>query len=204
MNRRTLLGMGASAAALALAAPASMVMAADQRLLLADLEPDGMWHIYSRYRLMIVGQRDDEIGIALAGSVVEVLADALPASRAQLARAADSRRVGVLIGTNQQDVAIMSAQCAEALFLAKPPFDDIRDVPLRLIVSFKSHVLACRSDLLERHVYLLAQTLAQHKDALPTPARAPEGVVPIHEGSHAFFTGQAVPSAAGNVGRVYI
>ena len=67
----------------------------------------------------------------------------------------------------------MAAESAEALFLAKPPFDDIRNVPLRLIVSFGSHVLVCRPDFMARHAYLLAQTLAEHNDALPTPAGAP-------------------------------
>jgi hypothetical protein len=171
-------------------------LAADDRFLLADLEPDGLWSIYRRYRLLIVGQRDDEVASTLVRSVVDVLAQALPTSRARLARAADSRRVGVLIGTNQQDVAIMAAQSAEALFLAKPPFEDIRNVPLRLIASFGSHVLVCRADLVAHHVYLLAQTLAEHKDALPTPARAPEGIVPAHPGSHAFFAGEEMPIPA--------
>jgi hypothetical protein len=153
-----------------------------------------MWSIYRRYRLLFVGQRDDEIASAFAGAVVDVLARFLPTSRAQLARAADTRRVGVLIGTDQQDVAIMAAESAEALFLAKPPFDDIRNVPLRLIVSFGSHVLVCRPDFMARHAYLLAQTLAKHNDALPTSAGVPEGVVPAHRGSHAFFAGEEMPN----------
>ena len=45
-------------------------------------------------------------------------------------------------------------------------------MPLRLIVSFGSHVLVCRMDLVADHVYLFAQTLVEHKDALPAPARA--------------------------------
>jgi hypothetical protein len=196
MNRRTLLRLWAGVAASVLAGHGPAVMAADERLLLADLEPDRMWPIYRRYRLRIVGQRDDEIAGAFAGAVVDVLARFLPTSRAQLASAADSRRVGVLIGTNQQDVAIMAAESAEALFLAKSPFDDIRNVPLRLIASFGSHVLVCRADLIARHGYLLAQTLAAHKDALPAPARAPEGVVPAHRGSHAFFAGEEMPHPA--------
>jgi hypothetical protein len=164
--------------------------------LLADLEPDGLWLIYRRYRLMIVGQRDDEVATAFARSVVDVLARALPTSRAQFARAADVRRVGELIGTNQQDVAIMAAQSAEALFLARPPFEDIRNVPLRVIVSFGSHVLVCREDFAANHAYLLAQTLAEHKDALPAPASAPQGAVPAHPGSHAFFAGAEIPPPA--------
>ena len=198
MKRRALLTLGAGAAAFMLAGHGS-VMAADDRkglvgLMLADLEPDRMWSIYRRYRLLIVGQRDDEMASAFAGAVVDVLARFLPTSRAQLARAADTRRVGVLIGTGQQDVAIMTAESAEALFLAQPPFDDIRNVPLRLIVSFGSHVLVCRPDFMAGHAYLLAQTLAQHKDALPTPAGVPRGIVPAHRGSHAFFAGNAMPN----------
>jgi hypothetical protein len=184
MNRRRLLTFGAGAAAYAFAG---------HRPALADLEPDAQWLIYRRYALLIVGQRDNEIAGAYAGAVVDVLARFLPTSRAQLARAADARRVGVLIATNQQDVALMEVESAEALFLGKPPFDDIRDVPLRLIASFGGHVLVCRPDFPAGHAYLLAQTLAEHNDALPTPARAPEGVVPAHRGSQAFFASEAMP-----------
>jgi hypothetical protein len=126
--------------------------------------------------------------------VVDVLARFLPSSRAQLARVADTRRVGVLIATIQQDVAIMDVEGAQALSFAKPPFDDIRNVPLRLIASFGGHVLVCRADFMARHAYLLAQTLAEHADALPTPAGAPEGIVSTHRGSHAFFAGKAMPT----------
>jgi hypothetical protein len=184
MKRRALLTLGVGAAAFVFVGP---------RPALADLEPDGMWLIYRRYSLLIVGQRDDEKASAFAGAVVDVLGRFLPASRARLARAADARRVGVLIGTNQQDVAIMAAESAEALLLAKYPFDDIRNVPLRLIVSFGSHVLVCRPDFMASHAYLLAQTLTEHKDGLPTPAGAPEGVVPAHRGSQAFFAGEEMP-----------
>ena len=197
MKRRAVLSLGASAAACVLAGHGLAALAADDRLLLADLEPDGLWPIYRRYRLMIVGQRDDEVATAFARSVVDVLARALPTSRAQFARAADVRRVGELIGTNQQDVAIMAAQSAEALFLARPPFEDIRNVPLRIIVSFGSHVLVCREDLIASHAYLLAQTLSEHKDALPAPASAPHGIVPAHHGSHAFFAGAEMPYPPG-------
>jgi hypothetical protein len=198
MKRRALLTFGAGAAAFVLAGYRPAAMATDERngrvgLLFADLEPDRMWSIYRRYHLMIVGQRDDERASAFAGAVIDVLARFLPTSRAQLARAADTRRVGVLIGTNQQDVAIMTAESAEALFLAKPPFDDIRNLPLRVIVSFGSHVLVSRPDFMARHAYLLARTLAEHRDALPTPAGAPEGVIPAHRGSHAFFAGEDIP-----------
>lgn len=200
MKRRALLRLGAGAAALMLAARGPVAAAGAykgrEEFLLADLEPDKDWLIYRRYRLLIIGQGDDEKGDTLAAAVVGVLARFLPDSRAQLIRAADSRRVGVLIGTNQQDVAIMAAESAEALFLARPPFDDLRNVPLRLIASFGSHVLACRPDFMDNHAYLLARTLAEHKDSLPAPASVPKGVVPAHRGSLAFFSGEQIPRPA--------
>jgi hypothetical protein len=187
MNRRALLRLGAGAAG------AACVLAARRRAL-ADLNPDRMWPVYRRYHLLIVSQRDDERNGALTTAVVDVLSRHLPASRAQLVSAADARRIGVLIATNQQDVAIMQADSAEALFLAKPPFADIRDAPLRTIVSFGSYVFVCRPDFMARHAYLLAQTLSGHADALPAAATAPNGVVPAHPGAHAFFAGEEMPN----------
>ena len=184
MRRRALLKLGSSAAALVLVG---------HRPAFADLEPDRMWSIYRRHHLMIVGQRDDEKAIALARAVVAVLASFLPTSRALLARAADTRRVGVLIATNQQDVAILTADSAECLALGKSPFDDVRNASLSLIASLGSHVLVCRTDFMTRNAYLVARTLVEHKDALPTPVSAPGGIVPAHRGSHAFFAGDRPP-----------
>lgn len=184
MRRREFVMLGAGAAAFVIAV---------QRPALADLEPDGKWLTYRRHSLRIVGQRDDETASAFAEAVVDILARALPASRAQFARAADARRVGVLIGTNQQDVAIMAAGSADALFLATPPFDDIRGVPLRVIVSFGSHALVCRTDFAARHAYLLARSLVERSAQLPASATSPDGVVPVHRGAEAFFAGEETP-----------
>jgi hypothetical protein len=204
MKRRALLTLGAGAAAFVLAGSRSAsAISTDDReapagcephgLKVADLNPDRMWPTYRRYHLLIVGQRDDDRSGALTAAVVDVLSRHLPNSRPQLVRAADSRRIGVLIATDQQDVAIMQAESAEALFLAKPPFDDIPNAPLRIIVSFGSHVFVCRPNFMARHAYLLAKTLAEHGDGLPAPAAEPSGVVPAHPGSRAFFAGEEMP-----------
>ena len=205
MKRRALLTLGAGAAACVLAGqrPASAVLTnGGERLSrqrspgprLADLNPDRMWPVYRRYHLLIVGQRDDERSGVLTAAVVDVLSQHLPGSLPQLVSAADARRIGVLIATNQHDIAIMQAESAEALFLAKPPFADIHEAPLQIIVSFGSHVLVCRRDFMARHAYLLAQTLAGHGEALPAAATAPQGVVPAHRGAHAFFAGEEMPN----------
>ncbi|WP_457298536.1 hypothetical protein [Phyllobacterium sp. P5_D12] len=192
MDRRALLTLGTGLAVSVLTGYTPAIMATDKRkgpagLLLADMEPDGLTKTYRKYRLLIIGQRDDGKATAIAQSVVDVLARFLSASRSKLVRAADTRRIGVLIGTHQQDIGIMTKESAEALFLAKAPFTDIRNVPLRSIVSFGSHVLVCRTDFVARHSYLVAQTLVEHQDLLPTPADAPSGIVPVHPGSQAYF-----------------
>jgi hypothetical protein len=205
MKRRALLTLGAGAAACTLVGhrPAFAVFADEREVLadrhslgmrLTDLNPDRMWPVYRRYYLLIVSQRDDERSEAFTAAVVDVLSRYLPSSRPRLVRAADSRRIGVLIATDQQDVAVMQAESAEALFLAKAPFADIPKAPLRIIVSFGTHVLVCRPNFTARHAYLLAQTLAEHGEGLPAPAAAPAGVVPPHPGAHAFFAGEEMPN----------
>ena len=144
----------------------------DRWLQLADLNPDRMWPVYRRYHLLIVGQRDDERSTAFTAAVVDVLSHYLPVPRPQLVSAADARRIGVLIATDQQDVAIMQAESAEALFLAKPPFADIHGSAVARSSSLSaSHVLVCRPDFTARHAYLLAKTLAEHAGGLPARRR---------------------------------
>lgn len=181
MNRRRLLAAGLSMAASLLA---------DHTAAMADLEPDGKWPLYRRHALFIVGQRVDET----ADAIVDLLAHALPQLRARLALASDARRIGVLIGTNQQDVAVMKIEDAEALYLARAPFADIRDLPLRAIVSLGNRLLVCRADFPPRTGFLLAQALVGHGKTLPSPAQAPEGRIPAQVGARAFFAGEAVPA----------
>ena len=200
MTRRAWLTFGAGAAAFILAGhgPVQVIdvgrrgqPAGPQ---LADLNPDRMWPVYRRYHLLIVGQRDDAKNTAVAAATADTLVRFLPASRAQVTSAPDARRVGVLIATVQQDVAIMAKEGAEALFLGKPPFADIGGAQIRAMVSFGSYLFVCRPDFKARHAYLIAQTLAQHPEALPARAGAPQGAVPAHPGADAFFAGRDMPN----------
>jgi len=158
-----------------------------------DLNPDRMWPVYRRYHLIIVGQRDDEKGLTLTKASTDTLVQFLPESRALLVRAADTRRIGVLIATDQQDVAVMSAEGAKALFLGEPPFEDIAGGPVRAIVSFGTHHMVCRPNFRARHAYAIAKTLSEHQDSLAASVAAPQGVVPMHPGARAFFAGEDIP-----------
>src|SRR5260370_6768481 len=126
MKRRTILTSVASAAALALAGHRTFAVAGPDRQQrpirprFADLNPDRMWPVYRRYHLLIVGQRDDESGSALAAATVDVLMRFLPNSPAMLVRAADARRLRVLVPTDQQRVAIMASDRPHAPLLRQP------------------------------------------------------------------------------------
>jgi hypothetical protein len=159
----------------------------------ADLNPDRMWPVYRRYHLIIVGQRDDEKGLTLTKASTDTLAQFLPESRALLVRAADTRRIGVLIATDQQDVAVMSTEGARALFLGEPPFEDITGGSVRAIVSFGTHHMVCRPNFRARHAYAIAKTLSEHQDSLAASVAASQDVVPMHPGARAFFAGEAIP-----------
>jgi len=159
-----------------------------------DLNPDRMWPVYRRYHLLIVGQRDDERGLALTKACTDTLTQFLPESRALLVRAADTRRTGVLIATDQQDVAVISAQGAKALFLGEPPFEDIKGGPIRTIVSFGTHQMICRPNFLARHAYAIAKTLSEHQDRLAATVAPSPDAVPLHPGARAFFAGEAIPN----------
>jgi hypothetical protein len=185
LTRRAAFGGSCAAAAFIVASP---------RPALADLELDAEGRIYRRYALLVAGPRDDERGLALTRAIVDVLAHVQEASRAQVARAADAQRVGLLIATEQRDLGVMSADSARNLFQARPPFEDFDAVPLRVIASFGSHLFVCRSDFLDRHAYLLAKTLWEHQAALPAAVRRPDGAVPPHRGSAAYFAGRALPA----------
>ncbi len=160
----------------------------------ADLNPDRMWPVYRRYHLLIVGQRDDERGLALTKACTDTLMQFLPESRALLVRAADTRRTGVLIATDQQDVAVISAEGAKALFLGEPPFEDIKGGPVRAIVSFGTHQMICRPNFFARHAYAIAKTLSEHQDRLAATVAASQGAVPLHPGARAFFAGEDIPN----------
>ena len=158
-----------------------------------DLNPDRMWPVFRRYHLIIVGQRDDEKGLTLTKASTDTLAQFLPESRALLVRAADMRRIGVLIATDQQDVAVISAEGAKALFLGEPPFEDITGGPVRAIVSFGTHRMVCRPNFRARHAYAIAKTLSEHQDSLAANVAASQDVVPMHPGARAFFASEDIP-----------
>ena len=71
MDRRALLTLGTGLAVSVLTGYTPAIMATDKHkgpagLLFADMEPDGLTKTYRKYRLLIIGQRDDGKATAIA------------------------------------------------------------------------------------------------------------------------------------------
>ena len=167
---------------------------------LAAHTPYKQWAVYRKRHLLILTSRGDPGSFALGQRVAEVLAAELPASRADVTRAPHWARVASLITTGQMDVALMTRPGAAALMTGDAPFADYGPYPLRALVGIGDYLLVCRATFPERHAYLVARTLSDHRARLPvalSPAggggAAADATVPTHPGAIAFFSGRPAP-----------
>jgi TRAP-type uncharacterized transport system substrate-binding protein len=163
--------------------------------------PYNQWKVYRQRHLLILTNRLDRGSFELGQRVADVLAAELPASRAEMTRAPHWARVASLITTDQMDVALMTRPGAAALMAGDAPFADYGPFPLRALVGIGEYLLVCRANFPERHAYLVAGTLSDHRAQLPV-ALSPDGAgntaadatVPTHPGAIAFFSGQPEPA----------
>jgi hypothetical protein len=170
-------------------------------LLLSGHAPYGQWGVYRRRYLLILTARSDPPSYELGQVVAEILANRLPSSNAQVSRAPDKRRIANLISSHQMDVALMRADDAAALRQGKPPFAELGQTKLYTIVGIGDFLLVCRDDFADRHAWLIAETLARSRSALPAPvlpsgssSGPPDTRVPLHPGAFAYFSGAPLPA----------
>ena len=117
-------------------------------------------------------------------------------SRARARRAADARRIGVLIATDQQDVGDHAGRRApRRSFLPSRP--SRTSAKRRCGSSSRSGATFSSAGRISwpGHAYLMAQDArrARGRASRRRPARR-NGVVPAHRGSHAFFAGEEMPN----------
>ncbi len=185
MDRRSFLARGGAAAA---------------TLLLCGHSPYRQWLVYRQTHLVILTSRDDPDGDALGERVAAVLREALPESRARVARGPRIERIASLLSSHQADVAVLSRSSALAMYRGARPFDAFGPVPLRVLVEDTSHQLVCRDDFLVQHAWLVAEAVMRDagRGALRVPLRADaKQGIPPHAGALAFAEGQPLePGAA--------
>ncbi|MGF1526824.1 MAG: hypothetical protein ACFCBW_08535 [Candidatus Competibacterales bacterium] len=149
--------------------------------------PYRQWKVYRQRFLLILCSKDDPPAYPLAKDIVGVLVEALPESRARVARAPHAWRMGSLLATEQLDVALLRPEDAQALAQGVEPLDGFGPVPLRRIVQVGEFWLVCREDFAPDHAYLLAEALLDHGEVLPAVNPGLEAVeanspVPFHRG----------------------
>jgi hypothetical protein len=170
-------------------------VAAAAALLLGGHTPYRQWVVYRRKHLLIGCHREDLRTYDLAQRTVLQLVQHLPSSRARVARAPNAGRLASLLGTEQMDVAVLSASDAHAMLSGAGGFEPYGPIGLSLLTPIADRLLVARADFPARHAWLVAGALIGTPLA-PAPAPAADHGVPWHAGSQAFLSGEREPSEA--------
>lgn len=122
--------------------------------------------------------------------MVVTLEDELPEARPRVARGPRPQRIASLMGTGQLFVSVLSADEAERMMDALPPFENYTPTPLRILASLEGsyHVFAS-PDLPADHAWLVTRALDHAK-----LGHRPNLVsIPLHPGASAFWDGGDMP-----------
>jgi hypothetical protein len=168
MNRRQAVGRLLTATALV--------------MLLGGHTPYGQWVVYRKKHLVIGCHRADPETYELAKRAVDVLAVHLPDAQARVARAPDARRLASLIGTDQLEVAVLSADDARGMIAGEGPFEPYGAIQLVALAPLAGRVLVARADFPERHAWLVTGALGRTELA-ESMARGEDPGIPWHPGS---------------------
>jgi len=155
---------------------------------LSGHSPYRQWIAYRQRHLLLFTTRDDDGSDQLGERLAARLREALPESRAQVARAPHTDRVASLLSSGQADTAVLSHSVALSLMHGHPPFGDYGPVPLRALGQTADYVLVCRTDFRERHAFLVAEALCEGDAPLLTLPDA-SSTLPPHPGALAVASG---------------
>lgn len=157
--------------------------------------PYRQWEVYRKSRLVVLVSASEEPSVQLGTALAALYAERLPASKATLARAADTNDLVRLLASKQLDVALLREPDAFAVYSGTEPFTDNGKLPLRALATLGDYVFICRDDLPKPSAYMLAEALHAHwkviDPALVQQAKSPRPRkalrVPIHAGAMAFY-----------------
>lgn len=164
-------------------------------LALSGHTPYRQWQVYRARHLLIGTSRADEPSYPLGKRVARVLLEHLPESSARVTRGPDPWRLASLLTTRQLDVVLLSRTDAAALRDGRAPFEAFGPTELRALARLGGHVLVTCPDFADRHAYLVAKTLAEHRARFRPPALIASGPdpVPAHPGVLAYAAGEPEP-----------
>jgi hypothetical protein len=136
--------------------------------------PYRQWQVYRKSRLIIVTSAGEPASYAVGEEVATLLARHLPETRALAARAADSVEIAKLLGSNQLDLAILSADDARDAAEGRGRFAPQGALRLRTLGALGAYVLVGREDFPDAKAQAITRTLAEHwraPEAFPDVAR---------------------------------
>jgi TRAP-type uncharacterized transport system substrate-binding protein len=139
--------------------------------------------------LLVGCHKDVNATYILAKQIVDVLDTHLPKASARVARAPTAQRIASLMATDQMDVAVMSANNANTMAAGEGDFKPFGKVPLKTLLQLEQWILVCRSDLPDRHAWLIANALLKSM-----PVSKSELVLPVwHPGAQLRKQGSPMP-----------
>jgi hypothetical protein len=124
--------------------------------------PYRQWQAYRKSRLIIVTSAADSRSYPLGEAVAMLLAQHVPESRALAARATDSLEIAKLLGSEQLDVAILTAADARDAYEGRARFSGEGALPLRALAVLGPYLLLCRENFPATTAHAVASTLARH------------------------------------------
>jgi hypothetical protein len=166
-------------------------------LALSAHTPYRQWQVYRMRYLLIGTSRRDALGHELGQRVAAALLEALPESKARVARGPDAQRLASLLTTGQLQLALLARADVEALRDGVAPFQAFGPTELRALFRFGDHWLVAPPDFPDAHAWqvtgALAPQLAAFEQAeVAGPLASP---VPPHRGTAAFLAGAPMPEA---------
>ena len=152
-------------------------------LALSAHTPYRQWEVYRMKHLLIGTSREDAASYPLGKQLAELLIQAVPESRARVARARTVERLGSLIATDQLKVLLVADKHVADLAQGTGPFKAFGPTEIARLFRFKELVLVSRADFPASHAWIIAHAFLDGAAALRgTPPRADDEQVPIHPG----------------------
>lgn len=157
--------------------------------------PYRQWIIYRKLRLVVLADAEDEVSVQIGQTLVPLLAERLPESRATLARARDVNDLVRLLATKQLDAAVLREDYAYAAYAGVERFADNGKVPLRALANLGAHLFVCRDDMPQPIAHQIAEAVAENWRrfdptlvgiaASPEPLRSTR--IPAHPGAAEYY-----------------
>jgi hypothetical protein len=165
-------------------------------LVLSAHTPYRQWEVYRMKHLLIGTSREDTASYPLGKQLAELLIEAVPETRARVARARTVERLASLISTDQLKVLLISDKHLVAMAEGTGPFKAFGPIEIARLFDFDELVLISRADFPASHAWIVVRAFLDNMEASGgTPPRPGDGKVPIHPGALAAVNGEALPAS---------